>query len=885
MTTLMEKEGQRQEVPDDQVQDYLLGGWTPVDGRVPATVAFQDPRTGEQRVRNMYVEAERWQEAAQAAADRGASLLRRTPELEIIRQEQRRAEGEQQYAENVGIGQQFAFSTLDRLAFGGISALTREVDPARGTQLTQGQDILARQNPGVDLAAQLASIGIPLLMGGAGFARAFAGPTGLAMETGQLARAGIGGAAGRMAGGVIEGGLDLALQEAVNANIRNDYEGLSERMLSSGALGALFGGAIEGGGILYREARAARQARAQAIGEVTAEQLASQPRGILNRIWDRAQELLSGNDPSRFRVSRMGNVPVTDDVAVAGWRRVSPQPGEVVARLADDASEGISAYRQAARDLRDARWVQNPVVRQAWDAAPNANMAAQAVGTTAAEAQQFIRANNLSGAVVTYATDLAAAARSGNVEQMLAIREQLKSLQGKGGNLGTVTNDLAVGIDQALANAGGDFGALFKRRQDFLSAVDEMELFIGKALDVQGGINRIQPFVLEKALNNFARGGNKQALEALETTLDPTLLREAEQVFGLKGIRSLPDDLLARARRDIADWEAYSQFRNLELNVNSASGFASALGVGGGSILAFGAMNDDPSAIGIGAAGLAGAFLSKPTGAARFMNTLRNLFRSQESRIQSGTSNMQAAMRGQPLQTSRIAPVTAAGKALLSEDRREREQTYERMASRVEELLANPDSFYTAFLPQVEGADRINPQLGMQMGMDAQRSLQVLAENIPLSRRARRNLPQLPGITIPPSDSEMDEFLEAAAVIEDPILSLDLFAAGRLSNTGARALQRAFPGFYRGVTQAAFQEYARMTQEGSLPDFQALSQMSVLLGTPLDPSLDPSMILTFQSNYSQTAEQERAVRSPDTVRREVNNLYASNNETMSQGLQ
>jgi hypothetical protein len=131
----------------------------------------------------------------------------------------------------------------------------------------------------------------------------------------------------------------------------------------------------------------------------------------------------------------------------------------------------------------------------------------------------------------------------------------------------------------------------------------------------------------------------------------------------------------------------------------------------------------------------------------------------------------------------------------------------------------------------------------------------------------------------------MDEFLEAAAVIEDPILSLDLFAAGRLSNTGARALQRAFPGFYRGVTQAAFQEYARMTQEGSLPDFQALSQMSVLLGTPLDPSLDPSMILTFQSNYSQTAEQERAVRSPDTVRREVNNLYASNNETMSQGLQ
>ena len=87
------------------------------------------------------------------------------------------------------------------------------------------------------------------------------------------------------------------------------------------------------------------------------------------------------------------------------------------------------------------------------------------------------------------------------------------------------------------------------------------------------------------------------------------------------------------------------------------------------------------------------------------------------------------------------------------------------------------------------------------------------------------------------------------------------------------------------MTSAVFQEYNQMVQEGQMPDFQASIRTATLFGFNIDPSLDPSMVLALQSNYSQTAEQERAIRSPDTVRREVNNLYASNNQTMSQGLQ
>lgn len=909
MSTEMVKDGETQTFPDNQVDDALAAGWQPVDGYITRYVAYTDPGTGERRLRRGRVRVENYGAVSERLNEQGAALVSPTPVFDEAYSQQERTRREVELSEREGPLSQFAFSAIDRLAFGGLSSQTRYFDPAAGAELQRAREILERERPGVETAAQLASIGVPLLMGGAGFLRAFAGPTGLAMEAGQLARAGLGNSlVGRITAGALEGGLDVAITEAVEANIRNDYEGLSERMLSSGAVGALFGGAVEGG-LFARQAIAQRRAARQALGPTSFDQLTAQPPGILRRIWNSATEIASGQNPNQFRVSRMGNIPVVDDAATAAAREVYANPGGFVAPLADDVSDGLAAYRRAANDLRDARWIQTQQARDAWAAAPNRTATIDQLGNAAARARQAVDANRIRGELGTLSANVEDAVQRARradvvsiddldqplltpaqraqqqadaIQDILAARERIKGLEGKTGLTGNIAAELRAGIDDALEQAGGDFAGLFKKRQDFLNAVDQMEVIAGKVANSPNGVPRINANHLKTLLDDFARGGNVQTVSTLESLVNPDLLNDAIGTFGLK-MPGVNPEAAQRVARGIDKWEAYQQFRNLELNVNSASGFGAALGFGG---VGYALSGDDPAEKAAGvAAGFGLAALAKPTGAARFMNTIRNFFRGQDSRIQSSVVNVTDAMRGTSLPSSRIAPVTAAGRAFLSQDREERSRTYEQMASRVEEMLANPNSFYTAMLPEVEGADQVNPQLGTQMGMDAQRALHVLAENIPLSRRNRNALPQIPNIQIPATDSEMDEFLEAAAVIEDPVLSLDLYAAGRLSNTGARALERAYPGFYRGMTSAVFQEYSRMTQGGEMPDFQATIRASTLFGFNLDPSMEAGMVYSFQSNYSQTSEQERAVRSPDTVRREVNNLYASNNQTMSQGLQ
>ena len=879
----VEKDGEQISIPEEDLDLYMTRGWQVPGGRVPRMVSYRDPSTGEIRIRRALVDPESYGAANEYLRGLGGGLVSPTREAQTLYEEQQRGLREQSYAQEVGAVGQVAFSTANRLLFGGISGLTRQVDPERGAQLDESLSILAEQNPGAELTAQLASIGIPLLMGGAGFARAFAGPTGLAMEAGQAIRGASTGLVGRLTAGAVEGGLDLALQEAVEANIRNDYEGLSERMLASGAVGALFGGAVEGG-LLYREARASARSANNALGQVSAQQLASQPPGILRRIWDRATELLSGSNPQAFRVRRMGNIAVTDDLAVRAFREVAPEPGRFARGLADDAAEGLAQHRLVAQQLRDARWVQSPRVAQALQNV-NPSVGIQAVQTNVADVQQFIRGNNLSGNVATLAKEAEQAAQRGSIQDLLSIREKLRPLQGgKDPLTSQAAESLYRGIDDGLGKIGGDFADLLAKRNQFLEGVDALEMIAGRVFQSPGGVQRINSASMGKILNDFARQGDTQGIEALEQMFGGEALREASQTFGV-AIKGMDDAALRSFQERVGKWEAYQQFRNLELQVNSGSGFGATLGISGHAVLAglgAGAATDDPLT-GVGVA-VGVAALAKPTGAARLWSSIKSLVLGQDRRIAQAATNVRQSLNGKLLAPSKIAPTTATGRAFLSSDRREREQTYETVASRIEQLIADPQAVFQALEPQVIGADSVNPRLGMKMGEDAHRILGALAEAMPASRRNRLRLPQMPGIRIPPTDNEMDELLEAAAVLEDPVFAADLFAAGRLTNTGARAVERAYPSFYRGMTSAVFQEYADMVERGQMPDFQASIRMGTLFGFSPDPSMDPGVILAFQGSYSQTSEQERAIRSGDTVQRELQNLDSAH-RTMSQGLQ
>jgi hypothetical protein len=136
----------------------------PEDDWIPMFVAYEDPSTGEQVLRPVRVKADSWDDAARSAAEQGAVLLRRTPELETQYSQQRRAESDRAYAEREGGLSQFAFSTLDHTLFGGLTSLTREIDSERGRELAEAKEILSRHNPGIERAARVTATMIHLLL-------------------------------------------------------------------------------------------------------------------------------------------------------------------------------------------------------------------------------------------------------------------------------------------------------------------------------------------------------------------------------------------------------------------------------------------------------------------------------------------------------------------------------------------------------------------------------------------------------------------------------------------------------------------------------------------------------------------------------------------------
>lgn len=152
------------------------------------------------------------------------------------------------------------------------------------------------------------------------------------------------------------------------------------------------------------------------------------------------------------------------------------------------------------------------------------------------------------------------------------------------------------------------------------------------------------------------------------------------------------------------------------------------------------------------------------------------------------------------------------------------------------------------------------PGVALPLQQKAQQAQQYLAAQMPKTTRQPSGLPGEPKWQ--PSEVELMRYERISRAVERPLSILEDLGAGRLSADSVRAVQTIWPELYKQMTTQVSQALAERTER--VPYAQRL-QLSILLNTPLDPSLQ--MLPQLQANASQaTSGQPKQGTQPATAR-------------------
>lgn len=881
---LMQKDGRREQVPSEEVPVRLAGGWTRVEPR-SAYQVFTDHGTGEQRLRRLTID----DSAAGTTALERQDVLTPTPELEELYAAQRERDEEEARREALGgIGgavREGVTSALDEMTFGVITDGMRRASPGYGEDRDASMAIHPRSHIGGRVLGIAGSVALPAPAWGRGFMGAGGAGAAAGQAAGRLlGRAGAGRNLTRLVGGTVEGGVGGALDAVTEANITGDHEGLAERMLASGTLGAVLGFGVETGGILRQFVSRERRAIAESAGAA-------------DNVEGQLAALAEGQDSDGFaaNIQRMfGGTPAPSRRVVRDAEDVIRAGDRFWSEFAQDAQGRFDASDRILQEFSVDALMRNGSFRKAMAAVdPRAvQRHAERLSSQMGDVIRGMERDGVSGQAHTLASrvrDAVSDPSSNTVQELMTVRQQVTAALSGTGNKGLAHFDkralemLAQNIDSALHAADmGDLGRMLQaREQVFGQAIAARDGFA----DLMG--NSLRPgsanfSVLAAELKRLAESGSSQAVNSLRQLSDT--LEQAGDAARILGVNldgmSIPDP--ERLLRQLRLARNHQKFQSAYKQQMQHAGIGAALGVGAVGAVALG---NPLAGLALGAAVLS---LTKPANTARMLENFRRLFRKQESRIGEAYEDVSSAIRtGTRPRGSVAAAAGTIANVFMNAPTEERRKNYEELATRIEKLALNPDLLHQEMQLESLGADAINPQLPTSLGGGAMRGIGALLNALPPSRRSRRRggFTEIPALTLPASETEMDDFLEAAAVVEDPIFGVELMAAGRLGNSGARALEGAYPAFHAAFASAVMQDYTAAYESGETIDYSMSVQMSNLLGMPMDPSLEPDFILSQQETYAQTGEQDRAVRSPAIVAREMNNLAASHTRVTSQALE
>lgn len=820
----------------------------------------------------------------QAELDRRRSVELRTRDAQSTEEQVRAG------ASAFGAGATFGLTTM-----AGLDSRTNLSDESR--------DILRSQTTGAEIAGYLASAALPfgaeaLISRGASF-----------LGTGVR----------RFAAEGAAGGAFNALQEA---QIARDPDVFAERLTSDMGLGTLLGAAVgvptAGLSRLSRLSRGTAAARATRELEDTLEAISPVRNGDLTvaRMEEITQSALSPDSRRGGLMQAFGGASRSNATGAemqALERMVARQRNRSaadIARSSQSATDLVSGLRQARGRLADVAEASIPTqgiddmalrgTREELNSLSRTleRMSSQdsAVSSALRELsermrlsrdatpQQALRQLYNAPRAIADATASLSPRQLDELEGLI----QFESVSGNSGLLnGQGLDGLRAGLDDLMTSGSwGEAGQFLGARRRLQQGADEALEPLMSRFEALGTGEIKDANAMGRVLRTAEDSGDVATLERLQgaAAFMDSLPGEANlfpELAQLQGVRGFGDQLADQIQGSyaVATTKRIAQ-REMEASLvqQSVRQGIGGLGLAGAGAAALGGFG---GAAAVGGAAVAGMSLMRsPFGMRRMVARLKNAFDGQTSRLSRSldrTSQMATSTRRNPFR--RLIPRTGTlAHIAVRGSREEKQETYEELTQRINSLMEDPGSMATIMQPQIGGVDEIVPGLGMAMGMQSHRQLAALAAAMPLSARTQRDLARLSAPPMPPNQTEVNEFLQAAAVIEDPVFGVELMNSGRLTAGSARALASAFPNFHEEVTARIISDIARehhRRRRRPRLNYQASLMMSRFAGFPLDNTMTPEFNQIMSSPAAQTREQDRAqssrpvsVREPSFLRNE-----------------
>lgn len=201
----------------------------------------------------------------------------------------------------------------------------------------------------------------------------------------------------------------------------------------------------------------------------------------------------------------------------------------------------------------------------------------------------------------------------------------------------------------------------------------------------------------------------------------------------------------------------------------------------------------------------------------------------------------------------------------------DRMQNFKNTKKFIEDLQDNPEKLQRNLETSLNDLNEIDPDLYVQAVSKSQNALTFLASKLPVDPIAVRKLnPMLSKWK--PNDTELRKFERYLSAIDDPMSILDDMNRGILTPEGAEVLKSVYPRMYENIHGQILENVAQLQEE--LP-YKKRLQLSIMFGTPVDPSLNPSTIARLQSNFLPEKEKQMKSSGSKSMGNKISNLQGT----------
>lgn len=268
-------------------------------------------------------------------------------------------------------------------------------------------------------------------------------------------------------------------------------------------------------------------------------------------------------------------------------------------------------------------------------------------------------------------------------------------------------------------------------------------------------------------------------------------------------------------------------------------------------------------AVGAAALGVYGA-LRDPAKMVRVLTWLEKTIKLNDKRIQTAVDNFakgteQAAniSRRALLSESTVKSSKEEGPKLLASNEEERQKRFEKKQKMYSDFANNPDLLIAKMAENTGELNESAPSTAMALDAKVANAVQYLNSKLP-KNPFPSNLFTRKWI---PSQSEIAKFDRIERVINDPLSVLDDLNEGKISKDSVDTLKEFAPETYQKIVSKFISKLSE--QKEPLP-YNKRIQLSVVLGVPLDPSVDPSYVASIQALYAPTNNQPQQPTSNPT---------------------